>query len=756
MEHNNTSNPIQLDSTDRVEIDRNENEADTTIDDQEMAQHPRPMTLNDIEIELIDVKKFSNKRRSATMKTLGEECFRADSCKSNQGSFTTNRPFSWFEAIRQSVKEKELDHRCEVKRLKKDSKISIIKIRTVEGIFGEIFFSINFGTGVIIVKTQRFEQWADSSFPELMTRLNQIQMNGDEDDQNPDPSAPQRDGEAGLKSSRTQRREIEEKDIEEVWKNIEQIQNAVQNVEKCLGDMTKNLNQSIEGIKERIVVQDNKMKEMDERIDAKISLFSETIDKDFSTKLTKLTNTTASKFSDVKQSQREFQSGITDAISAIKQPRKDDNQLDERVKSLEEALKEVNLDEVKKDLCKLSDEMDIDSASVAALEKNTSDLQKKMDDVVREMKGTEKDLRRWKTLCEERNHENCEKYQHVTRINGKHNEAIIINTKRIAEVTEMVIKLENTETNDVIDRTMESNGASGIQLSDSITTEDVEETNGIRETDEPMYRHDDVISSNNDDDEQRSVMNAENNRHDIDEGESIHQIPRPQRTDTCHEDESTELIFLIDSNGRYFDHRRLWTMKGTQFGKCYTMRDVENFWKSMGKLSRLKYFFISVGTNDLEKSTPHELFTEINKFVTKVWERYPDVKFILSEVTPRTDRIDARVKEVNVLLQQFAQGFDSIFLTKNSNLRDPRNFFPDGKHLKHDIIPLFVSNIKRALREAYGIKRERTNTNMGWARRDQTTRGDHLTSRNSMPQGMQDLKRELLQTLARAFGHFGT
>ena len=41
-----------------------------------------------------------------------------------------------------------------------------------------------------------------------------------------------------------------------------------------------------------------------------------------------------------------------------------------------------------------------------------------------------------------------------------------------------------------------------------------------------------------------------------------------------NKDETTELIFIIDSNGRYLDYRRLWTLKGMEVIRCGTMLDV--------------------------------------------------------------------------------------------------------------------------------------------------------------------------------------
>ena len=759
-------------------FDQNMDGNDTLLDDQDSSQICPPTTLNDIQIELGDVTKFNEKRRSPTMKALGDEHFRTDSCKGNQGSFTTNRPFYWLEAIRHYIDEKDMSNRCEVKRLKKDNKISIIKIRTVEGTPGEIFFSINFGTGVIVVKAQRFDQWEKTHFQELKTRINQVRTNSmADDDQTLDQVIQPLNLETSSKNSR--------KDTEEIWKNLEQMQNAVRNVEKSVGDMTKNFNQSLEKMKDRIDHQDNRIKDLDQRVDAKIAIFSETMDKDFTSRHTKLKGNTSKRIADIRQSQTIFQTSINETVSGITQPTEQENDLSERMRKLEAEVTLMNLDELKKDLCKLSDDMNIDSASVMVMEKNISKLQKDMNDTVQEVDAMERDLRRWKTVCQERNQDSRERYKNLTRTQEKHKETILKNSVYITEV----IGQKESKTTEIDDCSMVTNSkdAEDIQLSDSVNIVDVKTPPPNKECKEQKK-----ISGNGEEEEVKltnSVPPTEDRYEtlvDIQLSDSIllddlteNGLPAVMEAATSstdntilnksaqvlegRRDNTTELLFLTDSNARYLDYRRLWTLRGTRFQTCYTMEDVNQLWcDGREQFDNLKYIFISVGTNDLEKKTAHELFTSKRKFVQKVSETYPGMKFILSEVTPRMDEIDARVKEVNTLLNQYVIGHENIFLTKNSNLRKPQNFFTDGKHLKHDIIPLFASNIKRALREAYGIKFEKKpHTTRDRPPPPTTTRDRPPPSMNRRRDEIQQtsiqmLQRELLQNLSRAFGLLGT
>ena len=136
------------------------------------------------------------------------------------------------------------------------------------------------------------------------------------------------------------------------------------------------------------------------------------------------------------------------------------------------------------------------------------------------------------------------------------------------------------------------------------------------------------------------------------------------------------------------------------------------------------------------------------------------MKIILSEVTPRMDQVNAdeKVKEANVLLSQYIQGFQNLFLTINSNLRKPDNYFPDGIHLQHHIIPLFATNIKRALRKAYGIKFDRnkyTTRSEGQPARSNSDSRNEQSTQWEEP-WIQLLRNEAIARLSRSFHYVGT
>ena len=176
--------------------------------------------------------------------------------------------------------------------------------------------------------------------------------------------------------------------------------------------------------------------------------------------------------------------------------------------------------------------------------------------------------------------------------------------------------------------------------------------------------------------------------------------------DTRSGKETTELIMCMDSNSKYLVRRKLWDLDGTEFRKCYTLSQVKNIITETVNYSKLKYFLISVGCNDLDTEDSTTVFNNIRGLVSQLTERYPQIKIIIGEITPRMDDKDPLVMATNALINDYSESSDKIFVIKNSNLRDPYFFYRgDSKHIRKACIGRFAANIKYTLRLAYGRKK---------------------------------------------------
>ena len=130
--------------------------------------------------------------------------------------------------------------------------------------------------------------------------------------------------------------------------------------------------------------------------------------------------------------------------------------------------------------------------------------------------------------------------------------------------------------------------------------------------------------------------------------------------------------------------------------------------------------------------------------------KFPGINVIISEITPRMDAVDLKVKSINTMMNAYVKHSADLFIVRNSNLRDP-DFYYDNKHIKQSCVARFASNIKRTLRLAYGVQDPRT------AHHTSIEDGGNQHSTSTLKQKSHDqrdfqlFKANLLQKITAAF-----
>ncbi len=169
------------------------------------------------------------------------------------------------------------------------------------------------------------------------------------------------------------------------------------------------------------------------------------------------------------------------------------------------------------------------------------------------------------------------------------------------------------------------------------------------------------------------------------------------------EDQQTDLLIFMDSNRKHINWRQFWTLKGTEKYFCGKLIDVEKRFREE-TASSIKYILIHVGVNDLDTRTPEQVTEHLKVIIAGMRKKFQGVKIIVSEITPRNDEKDADVRRCNELINALYGNQGHITIAPHSNLRDDDwSMYDDAKHITKAAIPRLVSNIKRALRKAYGI-----------------------------------------------------
>ena len=160
--------------------------------------------------------------------------------------------------------------------------------------------------------------------------------------------------------------------------------------------------------------------------------------------------------------------------------------------------------------------------------------------------------------------------------------------------------------------------------------------------------------------------------------------------ENSHKNEKAEILMMFDSNGKYIDRKKLWKIDNSVFLRCGNLFDVSKKIDE-NELEGLQYALISVGVNDLDSKDHQQVFGEMEVIIDKMRRKYPGIKLIISEITPRNDRKDNEVKNCNQLLRDYARSNNDIFIASHENMRDPTwSMFEDVKHIRKIKIPRFA------------------------------------------------------------------
>ena len=173
-------------------------------------------------------------------------------------------------------------------------------------------------------------------------------------------------------------------------------------------------------------------------------------------------------------------------------------------------------------------------------------------------------------------------------------------------------------------------------------------------------------------------------------------------------EEDLELLVLMDSNNAFVKWDWFWTFtKGTKKttfnGSLYEIEDIIREDRSNRKI---QYVVLSIGVNDVDVKSAEEVFEQLQVVIDLIRSKYGETKIVIGELTPRKDERDEQVKRCNELIKTLTDEHNYLFLAKQQRLRtsDWRHY-RDDKHITKFAAPLFVSSLKNALRDAYGIPR---------------------------------------------------
>ena len=92
----------------------------------------------------------------------------------------------------------------------------------------------------------------------------------------------------------------------------------------------------------------------------------------------------------------------------------------------------------------------------------------------------------------------------------------------------------------------------------------------------------------------------------------------------------------MDSNSKYINFRKLWTLRNSERTRCYYLHQLNQYIRN-SNITKLNYILINIGVNDIETKSGEEVLEEIKGNINLLKSKYPNIKIILCEITPMND-----------------------------------------------------------------------------------------------------------------------
>ena len=163
-----------------------------------------------------------------------------------------------------------------------------------------------------------------------------------------------------------------------------------------------------------------------------------------------------------------------------------------------------------------------------------------------------------------------------------------------------------------------------------------------------------------------------------------------------------KLFVCTDSNGKLLKPRLFWTLKGTEYKRCYTVTDVKQVLDTH-RNTNIGCILISCGANDIEQKSGMEVANDIIATVNRIKVEHPATKIVVSEVTPHYER-DNEVQISNGELRKILNEKENVIIVTHDNLRDAHwTRFRDKKHVKDTCGNIYAGNLKSGLRRAHNM-----------------------------------------------------
>ena len=137
---------------------------------------------------------------------------------------------------------------------------------------------------------------------------------------------------------------------------------------------------------------------------------------------------------------------------------------------------------------------------------------------------------------------------------------------------------------------------------------------------------------------------------------------------------------------------------------CPTANELATKFPSVLRQHKPDIVLIHTGVNDLDRVDGATVARSLAQTVQNMSKTNPNIKIVVSEITPRKIKKDDQVKLCNQHLHTYLDHVENVVLAIHSNLRTKDwEYHEDDKHFLQTSIGKLAANLKAALRKTIGM-----------------------------------------------------
>ncbi len=614
---------------------------------------------------------FRPNRRSFLAKQLSEEEFSTSPYKSkNMSGFVTDRPEAWIDAMLKYTKTYKDENRVQPKLNSQTNSYTEYKFFIMYK-SNQLIVNVRLGTGYLSVKGIGFLDWIDNEFP-LVQKF--VEPKIDKIDEMHSPNGPTQDGELiiidesqNVKSEHSQSESTQEDNmvkqnnpgliaqsdaINDLWMDNQKMREQIKEIQSSVKNQSCNCKELTEELLKKLV--DERLHELESKYDKKVTTFTEVIEKGFQNDIKNATEGLDTKLWNLRDHFIDLKTTYEDELNGVYY----------KVVELEKKIirKPENSNGLQDSVVSIEIQLDEINSSLESLitGKSMDDSHKLDNTLTSQVNGIKENL-------------------------DNHIKEMDVYKKKIDTLQQ---KLQFPPPNNMPNFPVSYPPIPPAPpMPPAPLMSQFHPPRPYLQANQHQLFSSSSITNNT----SQYSNNADN---------SVSNQPI---------DNKTELLIVIDSNEKHINRRLFWSLEKTKWSRCGNINEI-NAAISNNKYTNLQYVLINVGVNDIDDEEGVNVALRLQGIINRIQELYPNIKIILSKITPRNDERDDQVVECNKALDNIYKSHPMVFLANQDNLRDNTySFLFDAKHIKSSKIGRFAANLKIALRKAYGIVLNRNN-----------------------------------------------